>query len=389
MKKSFALQLLSYFLVALLTGVLTAAGILFMMPESVGKVSKLEQLQALIEERFIGEADMTEAEDAAARAMIEALGDRWSYYISAEEYQSYYEQQQNAYVGIGVTVSTEDTSAGMEILQITAGGPAEKAGLLAGDVITGVDGQSILGMNANDTSAMIKGEEGTQVVLTVRRGEQSLQITVKRERIKTPVATATLLEDGIGLIKIANFNTNCYNETAAAIRQLKEEGATKLIFDVRFNGGGYASELVKVLDDLLPEVELFHTVDYKGNESIDMSDAEFLDMPMAVLVNGSSYSAAEFFAAALQEYDAAVVVGEKTTGKGYFQTVIRLNDGSAVGLSVGKYFTPSGISLEGIGITPDKIVTVDDETAAGIYSGTIDPKDDNQLQAAIAALQGK
>ena len=389
MKKSFALQLLSYFLVALLTGVLTAAGILFMMPESVGKVSKLEQLQALIEERFIGEADMTEAEDAAARAMIEALGDRWSYYISAEEYQSYYEQQQNAYVGIGVTVSTEDTSAGMEILQITAGGPAEKAGLLAGDVITGVDGQSILGMNANDTSAMIKGEEGTQVVLTVRRGEQSLQITVKRERIKTPVATATLLEDGIGLIKIANFNTNCYNETAAAIRQLKEAGATKLIFDVRFNGGGYASELVKVLDDLLPEVELFHTVDYKGNESIDMSDAEFLDMPMAVLVNGSSYSAAEFFAAALQEYDAAVVVGEKTTGKGYFQTVIRLNDGSAVGLSVGKYFTPSGISLEGIGITPDKIVTVDDETAAGIYSGTIDPKDDNQLQAAIAALQGK
>lgn len=389
MKKSFALQLLSYFLVALLTGVLTAAGILFMMPESVGKVSKLEQLQALIEERFIGEADMTEAEDAAARAMIEALGDRWSYYISAEEYQSYYEQQQNAYVGIGVTVSTEDTSAGMEILQITAGGPAEKAGLLAGDVITGVDGQSILGMNANDTSAMIKGEEGTQVVLTVRRGEQSLQITVKRERIKTPVATATLLEDGIGLIKIANFNTNCYNETAAAIRQLKEAGATKLIFDVRFNGGGYASELVKVLDDLLPEVELFHTVDYKGNESIDMSDAEFLDMPMAVLVNGSSYSAAEFFAAALQEYDAAVVVGEKTTGKGYFQTVIRLNDGSAVGLSVGKYFTPSGISLEGIGITPDKIVTVDDETAAGIYSGTIDPKDDNQLQAAIAALKEK
>ena len=389
MKKSFWLQLLNYFLVALLTGVLTAAGILFMMPESVGKVSKLEQLQALIEERFIGEADMTEAEDAAARAMIEALCDRWSYYISAEEYQSYYEQQQNAYVGIGVTVSTEDTSAGMEILQITAGGPAEKAGLLAGDVITGVDGQSILGMNANDTSAMIKGEEGTQVVLTVRRGEQSLQITVKRERIKTPVATATLLEDGIGLIKIANFNTNCYNETAAAIRKLKEEGATKLIFDVRFNGGGYASELVKVLDDLLPEVELFHTVDYKGNESIDMSDAEFLDMPMAVLVNGSSYSAAEFFAAALQEYDAAVVVGEKTTGKGYFQTVIRLNDGSAVGLSVGKYFTPSGISLEGIGITPDKIVTVDDETAAAIYAGTIDPKDDNQLQAAIAALKEK
>ena len=389
MKKGFALQLLSYFLVALFTGVLTAAGILMMLPESAGKVSKLDQLQALIEERFIGEADMTEAEDAAARAMIEALGDHWSYYISAEEYQSYYERQQNAYVGIGVTVSTEDTSAGIEILRITAGGPAEKADLRIGDLITGVDGVSILGMNANDASFRIKGEVGTVVVLTIRRGEETLQISVQREQIKTPVATATMLEDGIGLIKIANFNTNCYNETAAAIAQLQEAGATKLIFDVRFNGGGYAQELVKVLDDLLPAVELFHTVDYKGEESIDMSDADFLDMPMAVLVNGSSYSAAEFFAAALQEYDAAVVVGEKTTGKGYFQTVIRLNDGSAVGLSVGKYFTPSGISLEGIGITPDQIVTVDDEAAAAIYAGTIDPKDDAQLQAAISALLGK
>jgi carboxyl-terminal processing protease len=224
------------------------------------------------------------------------------------------------------------------------------------------------------------------VVLTVRRGEQSLQITVKRERIKTPVATATLLEDGIGLIKIANFNTNCYNETAAAIRQLKEEGATKLIFDVRFNGGGYASELVKVLDDLLPEVELFHTVDYKGNESIDMSDAEFLDMPMAVLVNGSSYSAAEFFAAALQEYDAAVVVGEKTTGKGYFQQNFQLSDGSAVNLSVGKYYTPKGQNLAGVGIVPDVEVAMDEQTYLDLYYDALEPEEDPQIQAALEAL---
>jgi carboxyl-terminal processing protease len=223
----------------------------------------------------------------------------------------------------------------------------------------------------------------------VRREGTEQTFDVTRKTVKTAVATGTMLPGYIGLVKIVNFDARCYDETLAAIRQLLSEGATSIIFDVRNNPGGYKTELVKLLDYLLPEGVLFRSEDYLGNKSEDRSDAACLDIPMAVLVNGNSYSAAEFFAAALQEYDAAVVVGEKTTGKGYFQTVIRLNDGSAVGLSVGKYFTPSGISLEGIGITPDKIVTVDDETAAGIYSGTIDPKDDNQLQAAIAALKEK
>ena len=159
-----------------------------------------------------------------------------------------------------------------------------------------------------------------------------------------------------------------------------EQGATSLIFDVRFNGGGYANEMNKVLDYLLPEGQLFKTVDYTGKESVTKSDAKCLEMPMTVLVNESSYSAAEFFAAALSEYDAAVIVGEKTSGKGYFQTTFRLSDGSAVGLSIGKYYTPKGKSLEKVGITPDIAVSLENPYA------DIPPLEDAQIAAALSAL---
>jgi carboxyl-terminal processing protease len=171
------------------------------------------------------------------------------------------------------------------------------------------------------------------------------------------------------------------------VESLREQGAKKIIFDVRNNPGGYVHELVPTLDYLLPEGPLFRTEDYAGKENVQNSDAAFLDMPMAVLVNGESYSAAEFFAAALKEYEAAVVVGEQTCGKGYFQTTYELPDGSAVGLSIGKYFTPKGVSLAGVGITPDVMVPVDEETFNAIYAGTLDAAEDPQIQAAIAALK--
>jgi carboxyl-terminal processing protease len=227
---------------------------------------------------------------------------------------------------------------------------------------------------------LIQGEENTTVSMTVRRENEEHTFTVTRRTIHTPVVEAQMLEGNIGLIAIANFNSNCATETIAAIEDLRTKGEEKLIFDVRNNPGGYANELVKVLDYLLPEGKLFTTVDYSGKEHTDMSDAACLEMPMAVLVNGNSYSAAEFFAAALAEYDAAVVVGEKTSGKGYFQSTFRLPDGSAVGLSIGKYYTPKGVSLEKVGITPDVPVTLD--------NGLIpeDPMQDAQILAAIDAL---
>ena len=366
-------KILSYVLVALASVTVTLAVMLGVFLADRQNQSKLSVLEDLIDQCFIGEADKTAMEDAAASAMIAALGDRWSYYIPADQYAAYMEQMNNTYVGIGVTITAEEDGS-IRIVEVTAGGPAEEAGILAEDKIVGVDGQSILGMSLNDSQVLIKGEENTTVDITVQRGEKELTITVTRRTIRTVVAKGELLEGNIGLVTIANFNSNCSAETIAVIEELIVQGAEKLIFDVRDNPGGYAQELVKILDYLLPEGKLFTTVDYTGKENTDMSDAACLEMPMAVLVNGNSYSAAEFFAAAMAEYDAAVIVGEKTSGKGYFQSTFLLPDGSAVGLSIGKYYTPNGVSLEKVGSTPDV------EIALGVDSV------DTQLQAAMDAL---
>ena len=307
--------------------------------------------------------------------------------MTKEQYLRYQDTMANAYVGVGITVQAREDQQGIHIIDVTVGGPAEEAGILAGDILVAVDGTSITGMALNDASALIRGKEGTAVKLTVLRGEERIELTVTRRRFQTPVATGEMLEGNIGLITIENFDARCADETIAAIEKLQAQGATALIFDVRNNPGGYKHELVKVLDYLLPEGPLFRTEDFRGKEDVDYSDEEHLDMPMAVLVNLSSYSAAEFFAAALDEYDSAVVVGEKTFGKGYFQTTFALSDGSAVNLSVGKYYTPNGNSLAGKGLTPEVEVVVDEATSAAIAAGTLEPQEDPQIIAAINALK--
>lgn len=356
---------------------------------TIGKTpgsTKLDQVEYLIKNRFIEEADMEKAEDAAATAMIDSLGDRWSYYLSAADYATHKEQVENAYVGIGITISPEENGQGFLILAVQKNSGAEAAGLLAGDIITGADSQDVRGMTTAQLRDIIRGKEGTSVSLEITRDSEVLRVQVTRMQILTEVVSYEMLENSIGLIAISNFDARCADETIAAIEALREQGAQALIFDVRNNPGGYATELVKVLDYLLPEGDLFRTLDYAGRETVDKSDASFLDMPIAVVCNEDSYSAAEFFPAAIQEYGAGTIVGMPTCGKGYFQYTYELSDGSAVGLSAGKYFTPSGKSLIGTGIQPDVVVEVDDETRAKIAYGTLDAKDDPQIQAAVDIL---
>lgn len=379
------LVILSYVLVAVLTALLTfAVSVEYLLP----KLSKLDSLEELIREKFIGEADQTAMEDAAANAMVASLGDRWSGYLSASDYAAYKDQMSNSYVGIGITIRVREDELGFDILQVEPNGPAAEAGILPGDILIKAEEQSVTELGTAGTGEIIRGEEGTQVHVTILRDGTEIPFTVTRKRFETVVATARMLEDHIGMVTIANFNRRCASESIAAIEELLAQGAEAIIFDVRFNPGGYSSELVELLDYLLPEGELFRTVDYTGKENVDMSDADCLDIPMAVLVNGSSYSAAEFFAAALGEYDAAIIVGEQTCGKGYFQQTYRLADGSAATISVGKYYTPKGVSLaEAGGLTPDIVLEVDDETQALIYAHLLEPAEDAQLQAAVAALK--
>jgi len=374
----------SYLMVAMLATVIT----LTMVHLEIGlKPSKLDQLETLIEEKFIGESDPEKLADAAANAMVKATGDRWSYYIPASEYESYREQTENAYVGVGMTIQNTEDASGFLIIDVVPEGPAAQAGIQIKDLLIRVGDTDIRSLTAAEVRDLVKGEEGTSVSLTVFRQGTNETISVQRRKVETPVATFEMLNGNIGLVTIENFDERCAAESIEAIETLLKNGAEKLIFDVRHNPGGFASELVELLDYLLPEGELFRTVRYDGQEHVDTSDADCLEVPMAVLVNASSYSAAEFFAAALREYDAAVVVGEQTVGKGYFQSTYQLADGSAVALSIGKYFTPKGVSLAETGVTPDVVVMVQEEEAEEIYYGTLTPEEDPQIQAAIRALK--
>ncbi len=351
--------------------------------------AKTAEIGAYLDRFFIDDYDEEKLADAAASAMVEATGDRWSYYLTAEEKSSYDEQMQNAYVGIGVTITAQKELGGMRIEAVTADGPAEEAGLLTGDIITEVEGEKTLDLGMTGTRTKVRGEAGTFVTLTILRGEESFPVSVERRSIQTPVATYEMLDGQIGYIKIANFDTRCAEETNAAMDELIAQDAKALIFDVRNNGGGYKNELVKVLDKILPEGILFQSEDYQGSKQIDRSDADCIDLPMAVLVNQDSYSAAEFFAAAIQEYDWGTVVGTKTVGKGNFQTAFTLSDGSMLNLSIGKYYTPQGRSLTDTGITPDVEIALSDEDGAKLYYGQLEKADDAQLQAAIREITQK
>ena len=371
----------SYVLVAALA---TALTLTIVTVQQRREPRKLMQMEKLIQERFIAEADQQLMEDAAAEAMVAALGDRWSHYIPASSYASYQERSENAFVGVGITISQAEQ--GFQIMEVEENGPAKEAGVQAGDLLVQVDGQDVARMDANQVKELVRGEEGSTVTLGLLRQEEALSLPVERRRIQVQVATGIMLEDQVGLVTIENFDDRCAQETIAAVDALMEQGAKALIFDVRNNPGGYAHEMVKTLDYLLPEGELFRMEHYDGRQTVDKSGPECVDLPMAVLVNGDSYSAAEFFAAALQEYEAALVVGEQTCGKGYFQNTFRFQDGSALALSVGKYYTPKGVSLAGVGITPDVPVAVDEATAAAIYYNVLEPSEDPQIQVAWKAL---
>lgn len=386
------LRLLSYILVAALASAIT---LFFFSPQGnqgaalTIKGGKLEELKNVILKQYIGEAEEAYLEDMAAAAMVAATGDRWSYYIPVEDVQYYEDQKANSYVGIGVTIRVTEDEKGFQIQQVEPDGPAREGGLLPGDVIVAVDGQSVEQVGINDASNMVGGPENTTVDITFLREGQTQTVTLTRRRILVQVASGQMVTDTVGYIKIANFDDRCCQETVDLIEELEAQGAKAFVFDVRFNPGGYKHEMVDLLNYLLPEGVLFRSEDYRGKTWEDTSDAACKDVPMAVLINGDSYSAAEFFAAALEEYDYAVTVGEPTTGKGYFQNTIELSDGSAVNLSVGKYYTPNGVSLAEVGgLVPNVLVEVDDETAAQIYGELLPLEEDPQLQAAINALEG-
>ena len=370
---------------SVLATALAAAGIAWMLLGSEG-LSMVETV-VLIKSSFVGEHDLGEAVDQSLDALIEGLGDRWSYYMDAEAYVSQQESRSNSYVGIGVTV-TYPEEGGMLIQSVTEGGPAEEAGLTAGERIVAVDGTELTAENQQEGATLIKGEEGTQVVLTILSADGvRREVTVTRRTVEEHPAKGELLSDGTGLVTIKNFNSRCAEETISVVEELVDQGAERLVFDVRNNGGGYVNELTTLLDYLLPEGDIFRSETKAGAKQVVTSDADCVDLPMAVLVNGNTYSAAELFAAEIQEMDWGVVVGEPTFGKGFSQQTFPLMSGGAINISTARYYTGKGVCLIGTGLTLDQEVTLTEEQSAALAAGSLAPEDDPQLQAALALLE--
>ncbi len=352
--------------------------------ELEARYKKLKDVADYVDEYFVGEYDEQELLDGAVAGYIDALGDRWSSYYSAEQTETLMAEDENSYVGIGVTVSSAEENP-YEIISVTQGGPAANAGIQPFDVMTAVDGTPVSDFASyDDMLAAVRGEAGTSVVITVQRGTESLDFTVTRAEVYNEQVDAEMLPGNIGLLTIWGFETNVDVEFSEKLDELLAQGATSLIFDVRFNPGGYVDVMYNMLDRLLPEGTVI-SMSYKDGKSQSFkSDADCIEMPMAVITNAYSVSAAEFFAAALQEYGVATVVGEHTGGKGYAQNLILLEDGSSINLSTAKYYTPKGVSLAGVGVTPDIEVVMSDEDLYNFYQLT--NEQDVQLQAAIAAL---
>ena len=312
------------------------------------------EIEKIINENYIGSVDDDTLFNAAASAMVRSIDDKWSYYMSPEEYAAYKLTSSNEYAGIGISVKQND-SGNFEIFSVDSGTPAEAAGLTAGQLIVSVDGQPVADMTLSEMQELIRSKlnKDFPMVVSDKKGNE-VSVTVACEIIYKDPVSSRMLDGNIGYIKIANFEAGSSEGTINAIERLVAEGATSFIFDVRNNPGGLLSELVSLLDYLLPDGDLFISVDKQGNETVKTSDKICLSSKMAVLVNANTYSAAEFFAAALQEYDWATIVGEHTTGKARSQITLELSNGGAVHISTHKYLTPDRVDLSEVGgIKPD------------------------------------
>ncbi len=356
------------------------------LEEMETRYSKLKTVADIVEKYFVADYEEPEAIEGALAGYVAGLGDQWSAYYTAEQTAAIEEDEANTYVGIGVTYSIEETTK-YQITGVTAGGPADLAGILPGDVLVSADGIQVSTLESTDElAAIVKGEAGTTVTIVVKRGEEELTFQITRDTVRTYSVTSALLENGVGYIAIADFDSGVDEEVAAHLQSLRDQGAKGFVFDVRNNPGGYLKMMCNILDTLLPEGIVITTVDKAGGETPYTSDADCLDMPLVVVTNEYSISAAEFFAAALQEYGVAEVVGQKTSGKGYSQQTFKLGDGSSLHISTTRYYTPKGNSLAETGVTPDQLVEMPLEDTYALASGKLEQADDEQLQAAIQTL---
>lgn len=359
-------------------------------------LSSLMTVDQVIRENYLGDVDDEELKHAVIRGYLSGIGDKYCQYMTSSEYDEYLNEFRGNAVGIGVNVIYDGNAKTLEIIEVFADSPAEKSGLLAGDFIVAVSGSRVTETDYYDILDLIKGDKGTSVTITVSRDGVESEYDCVRDDVEVITVKHRVYskDKSIGIIRISSFGAETPSDFKAAVEDLKSKGCSKFIFDVRNNGGGELNSILTTLDYLLPEGKLAYVRYASGKETSYNSNKSFLDASVAVLVNENTASAAELFAAALRDYakegkyDATLVGDKSTYGKGVFQSMFLLPDGSAFKFTTGRYDPPCGVNYDGVGVVPDNIVELSEEAQRiGFYKLTDD--NDNQLAVAAEALASK
>lgn len=356
-----------------------------------GAYEKIAEIDAAFKNYSVYDFDQDTLEKWMINGYLTGTGDTYAYYYTAEEMKRFFSDLNGESEGIGISVIYDAENYALEIISVFPGSSGEKAGVLVGDkiVTAGEEKKTVAELGYEGTVAMLRGEAGTKAVFTVYRNGEYVDFEVERAEYTEVSVTAHICstDASVGIIRISSFNTATVEQFKSAIKELTDKGAEKLVFDVRYNPGGELNSVCQILDLLLPEGPIIRASSGADKEIsiIQSSDKNELNMPMAVLVNGSTASAGELFTAALKDYNKAVIVGVTTYGKGTMQSTRYLSDGSGLKLTTEYYYPPFSDNYNGVGISPD-VVIEQDKALENVNFYKITDEQDTQLQAAIAAF---
>lgn len=355
---------------------------------SIERFARLDDVYQRIMKNYYETPDGEKLINGAIKGMVEGLDDPYSRYYTPEEYTESQQDAEGLYYGIGVVVSMDKDTHQLNIIKVYSDTPAQEVDLRKGDVIASVDGADLSGMELNEITALIKGEELSQVKLTILRDGQTLEKTLTRRQVTVDRVEWHMMADNIGYIQISEFRGNALEKMEAAIAEMKDKGAKGIVLDLRDNPGGMMDIVVPIADMLLPEGLIVYTEDVNGNRREEKSDAEMLGLPLTVLINGNSASASEILAGAIQDYGAGTLIGTTTYGKGIVQSIMPYKeDGAALQITTSRYFTPNGRNIHGEGIAPDITVEMPEELLKNPQDLT--EENDPQLQKALEVLKSE
>ena len=349
-------------------------------------IVQLEKYKSIIDEFYLGEVNEEDLKEGAIKGYIEGLGDPYTEYISKEEMQEYMEDTLGNYVGIGIYMLLDEEEGKIKILAPMKGSPAEAVGIKSGDIIETVDGEEYTKDEMSEVANKIKGKEGTTVKIGIKRGEENLEFEVTRQNIKVNPVEGKILENNIGYIQFASFDETTYEDFKAKYEELKNQGITSLIIDLRNNGGGLVDQATDIADLFVEkDTPLLYEVDKDGNEEVIKAENDVtINIPTIILTNENTASASEILAGALKDLGKAKIVGTKTYGKGIIQQIIPLSDGSGIKITTEEYQTPNRNKIHEVGIEPDETVELP-ETVTNVLEILEDQ--DTQLQKAIELLK--